>query len=197
MRKNSYTAAALAGTLCVILLAPHGAAFAQQSGANSQMSSENLSPQAQEKLIRKIQSAIIKLPYFGVFDNIAFQLQGRTVILLGSVTSEHSQTKQDAERAVKKVEGVQNVVNNIQVLPPGPLDARLRREVYNAIYNYGPLFIYSNDKNNPPIRIIVSAARVTLEGQVNTEADKNLCTIRANQVPGVLSVTNNLRVVKG
>ncbi len=200
MRKTFSSAAALACTLCLILLAARGPspAFAQQNGAApSQMSSENLSPQAQAKLIKKVQSAILKLPYFGVYDNIAFQLQGRTVILLGSVTSEHAQTKQDAERAVQKVEGVDKVVNKIQVQSPGPIDERLRREVYNAIYNYGPLFKYSNDKVNPPIRIIVQNARVTLEGVVNTETDKGLCTLRANQVSGVLSVTNNLRVAKG
>ncbi len=202
MRRTFFSAAALACTLCLILLAPRGVVpvFAQQSGSapsQSQMSSENLSPQAQAKMIKKIQSAIIKLPYFGVYDNIAFELRGRTVILLGSVTSEHAQTKQDAERAVQKVEGVDKVVNNIQVLSPGPIDDRIRREVYRAIYSYGPLFKYSNDKNNPPIRIIVQSARVTLEGAVDSEADKNLCTLRVNQVPGVISVTNNLRVVKG
>ena len=155
-----------------------------------------LSPEAQQQLIKKIQKALLKLPYFGVFDNIAFELKGRTVVLLGSVSSQHSQTKQDAERAVKKIEGVEQVVNNIQVQSPGPLDDRLRRQVYNAIYKYGPLFKYSNDKVNPPIRIIVQSARVTLEGVVDNETDKNLCTQRVNQVPGVLSVTNNLRVEK-
>jgi|SRR5271166_4617143 len=203
---NAYSSILLLMTLCLPLLAasavaspisPSGLLARQAGSAPSPMSSETMSPEAQAKLIKKVQSAILKLPYFGVFDNIAFELQGRTVTLIGSVTSEHSQTKQDAERAVKKVEGVEKVVNNIEVLPPGPLDDRLRRQVYSAIYNYGPLFKYSNDKVNPPIRIIVKNARVTLEGVVDTEADKNLCTLRANQVRDVLSVTNNLRVVKG
>lgn len=169
----------------------------QNAAASPQTSSEALSPQAQAKLIKKIQSAILKLPYFDVFDNIVFTLQGRTVTLLGSVTSQHSQTKQDAERAVQKIEGVEKVVNNIQVLPPGPLDDRLRRDVYRAIYSYGPLFKYSTDKVNPPIRIIVQNSNVTLEGVVDNETDKGLCTLRTTQVPGVLKVTNNLRVVKG
>jgi len=169
----------------------------QQGGAaSSQTSNEPLSPEAQQKLIRKIQSALLKLPYFGVFDNIAFTLQGRTVTLLGDVTSEHSQTKQDAERAVKKIEGVENVVNNIEVLPPAPFDDRIRRQVYDAIYKYGPLFKYSTNKVNPQIRIIVKGGNVTLEGVVDSEGDKNLCTLRAKQVPGVFSVTNNLRVAK-
>ncbi len=207
MHKPRYAVVVLVITFCLPLLvaarpvppATSGPrAFEQQGGAaQSQMSSEALSPEAQAKLIKKIQSALLKLPYFGVFDNIAFQLQGRIVTLLGSVTSEHSQTRQDAERAVKKIEGVEKVVNNIEVLPPSPLDDRIRRQVYNAIYSYGPLFKYGNNKVNPPIRIIVKGGHVTLEGVVDNETDKGLCTLRANQVPDVFSVTNNLRVVKG
>jgi hyperosmotically inducible protein len=206
MRKTCCAAVVLVMTFCLlplvaarsVPLTSAALASGQQTGAaQSQMSGEALSPEAQAKLIKKIQSALLKLPYFGVFDNIAFQLQGRTVTLLGSVTSEHSQTKQDAERAVKKIEGVEKVVNNIEVLPPAPLDNRIRQQVYNAIYKYGPLFKYGNNKVNPPIRIIVKGGHVTLEGVVDTETDKNLCTQRANQVPDVFSVTNNLRVVKG
>jgi len=208
MRKTCCSLTIVVMTLCLAMPASAGSTppwstasgFAGQPVGvpQSQMSSEALSPEAQQKLIKKIQSALIKLPYVDAFDNIAFTLQGRTVTLLGSVTSAHSQTKEDAARSVKKIEGVDNVVNNIQVLPPGPLDDRLRREVYRAIYSYGPLFKYSNDKVNPPIRIIVSGGHVTLEGVVNNETDKNLCTMRANQVPGVIGqVTNNLRVAKG
>lgn len=208
MRKTFCSLMVVVMTLCPAMLGAASPALSpsvassvagQQAGAGqSQMSSEALSPEAQQKLIKKIQSAIVKLPYLDAFDNIAFELQGRTVILLGSVTSAHSQTKQDAERAVKKIEGVEKVVNNIEVLPPGPLDDRLRRQVYTAIYSYGPLFKYGNNKVNPPIRIIVRAGHVTLEGVVDNETDKNLCSLRANQVPGVIGpVTNNLRVVKG
>jgi len=166
----------------------------QASGAQSRAPNETLSPAAQAKLIEKVRHALLLLPYFGVFDNIAFQLQGRTVILQGQVVQ--SILKPDAEKAVKKVEGVEKVVNNIEVLPPSPMDEQIRHRVYRAIYSYGPLFKYSNNKVNPPIRIIVKNARVTLEGVVDTETDKNLCTMRVNQVPSVLSVTNNLRVVK-
>jgi hyperosmotically inducible periplasmic protein len=206
MRNTCCAVTVLVMTLCLLPLVgarsvpmtSAALALAPQAGAaQSQMSAEPLSPEARAKLIQKIQSALLKLPYFGVFDNIAFELQGRTVTLLGSVTSEHSQTKQDAERAVKRIEGVEKVVNNIEVLPPNPVDERIRREVYRAIYSYGPLFKYGNNKVNPPIRIIVKGGHVTLEGVVDTEADKNLASLRANQVPGVFSVTNNLRVAKG
>ena len=133
------------------------------------------------------------LPYYGVFDNIGYILSGRTVTLTGQVVRQS--LKPDAEYAVKKVEGVDKVINQIEILPPGPLDQRIREQVRRAIYSYGPLFKYAN-LPNPPIRIIVKGARVTLTGVVDTETDKNLCTMQANQVPDVLSVTNNLRVVK-
>jgi hyperosmotically inducible periplasmic protein len=161
--------------------------------AQSQMQSEQVSPEAQQAIVQKVIHAIVMLPYYGVYDNIGFRLQGRTVILEGQVL--RSSLKPDAERAVKKVEGVDKVVNNIEVLPPGPMDQRIREQVRQAIYGDGALFKYAN-MPNPPIRIIVKNARVTLTGVVDTETDKGLCTMRANQVSDALSVTNNLRVVK-
>jgi hyperosmotically inducible protein len=175
--------------------APQGQAVSNQpaAGNQNQMSSDAMSPEVQAKLVNGVRHAILMLPYFGVFDNLAFRLQGRTVILEGQVL--RASLKPDAERAVKKVEGVDNVINKIEVLPPGPMDQSIREAVRQAIYSYGPLFKYSNNPI-PPIRIIVKSARVTLEGVVNNETDKGLCTLRANQVPDVLSVTNNLRVSK-
>jgi hyperosmotically inducible protein len=161
--------------------------------AQGQAPEGTLSPEAQAKIAKAINHNLIMLPYYGVFDNLVYQIQGRTVILTGQVTN--SSLKPDAERAVKKVEGVEKVVNNIEILPPSPLDHQIRERVKQAIYSYGPLFKYSRNPN-PPIRIIVKNARVTLEGVVDTEGDKNLCTMRVNQISSVLSVTNNLRVVK-
>jgi hyperosmotically inducible periplasmic protein len=153
-----------------------------------------LSPETQAKIMQAINHALIMLPYYGVFDNLAYLLQGRTVILQGQVVN--PSLKPDAERAVKKVEGVDKVVNKIEILPPSPMDQQIRERVRQAIYGgYGPLFKYAN-MPNPPIRIIVKNARVKLEGVVDSEGDKNLCTMRVNQISSVLSVTNNLRVVK-
>jgi hyperosmotically inducible periplasmic protein len=163
------------------------------SAAQTQIQSQELSPEAQGALAKKVVHAIVMLPYYGVYDNIGFKLNGRTVTLTGQVL--RSSLKPDAEYAVKKVEGVDKVVNEIEVLPPGRIDQRIREQVRQAIYGYGPLFKYAN-LPNPPIRIIVKSARVTLTGVVDNETDKNLCTMRANQVSDVLSVTNNLRVVK-
>jgi hyperosmotically inducible protein len=103
-------------------------------------------------------------------------------------------TKSDAENAVKHIEGVEKVVNNIEVLPPSNMDDRIRRQVYSAIYSYGPLFKYGN-MSVPPIHIIVKNGRITLTGVVDSETDKNLAGMRANQVPGTFGVTNNLRVI--
>lgn len=161
--------------------------------APGQIQSQDLSPETQMELVKKIRHAILMLPYYGVFDTLGFRLQGRTVILEGQVL--RSSLKPDAQKAVEKIEGVDKVVNSIEVLPPGPIDMSIRRQVQAAIYEYPPFLKYSNQPI-PPIRIIVKNARVTLVGVVDTETDKNLCTMRVNQVSDVLSATNNLQVIK-
>jgi hyperosmotically inducible protein len=133
------------------------------------------------------------LPYLDVFDNLAFKVDGNTVTLLGSVT--RPTLKSDAERAVKGIEGVEKVDNQIEVLPPSPMDDQLRLRLYRAIYGYPSLERYAMPVNKP-IRIIVKAGHVSLEGVVDSEADKNTAGIRANSVPGIFSVENNLQVVK-
>jgi hyperosmotically inducible periplasmic protein len=165
----------------------------QPSGATqSQGANETLSPESQDRLIKEVRHELIMLPYYGVFDNLAFRIDGRTVILEGQVVQ--PVVKSDAENSVKRIEGVEKVVNNIEVLPPSPMDDRIRRAVYRSIYSYGPLFKYGG-MAVPPIHIIVKNARITLDGVVDSETDKNLAGMRANQVPGTFQVTNNLRVV--
>jgi hyperosmotically inducible protein len=131
------------------------------------------------------------LPYFGVFDNIAFKVDGYNVQLLGQVT--RPTIKSDAENAVKHIEGVEKVDNQIEVLPPSPMDDRLRRRLFRAIYGYPALERYALGVQKP-IRIIVKNGHVTLEGVVDSEADKNIAGLRANGVSGIFSVDNNLRV---
>jgi hyperosmotically inducible protein len=131
------------------------------------------------------------LPYFGVFDFIAFKVDGSTVTLLGEVV--RPVLKSDAQNAVKHIEGVENVVNQIEVLPPSSMDDRLRLQLFRAIYQYPALQRYELGVQKP-IRIIVKNGRVTLEGVVDSEGDKNLAGVRANGVPGIFSVTNNLQV---
>jgi len=172
--------------------APHEDGIQQPAGQTMQADNA-LTPQQEDRLIREVRHELLMLPYYGVFDDLQYTVQGRTVTLLGYLSSEHSQTKKDAERAVKKIEGVDNVVNNIEVLPPSPLDDRIRRQLYNRIYGYGPLFKYAN-LSIPPIHIVVKNGHAIFDGVVDTETDKNLVTMQAKQVPDVFSVTNNLQV---
>jgi osmotically-inducible protein OsmY len=139
---------------------------------------------------KKIRKALVTLPYYGVFDNLEYQLKGSTVILSGQVV--RPTTKSDAARRVAKIEGVTEVVNNIEVLPLSSFDDSIRLRTYRAIYRTGSLYRYSLG-TNPSIHIIVNRGNVTLEGSVANEQDKRLAYLVANSVSGVFSVTNNLR----
>ena len=149
---------------------------------------------ATERITREVRHELLMLPYFTVFDNIAYKVDGYNVTLLGQVT--RPVLKSDAENAVKKIDGVEHVDNQIEVLPTSPMDDRLRIRLYRAIYGYPPLQKYALGVQKP-IRIIVKNGKVTLEGVVDSDADKNMVNIRANGVSGTFGVTNNLQVVKG
>jgi hyperosmotically inducible protein len=149
------------------------------------------SARSQERITKEVRHELLMLPYFGVFDNIAYKVDGPTVTLLGQVV--RPVTKSDAESSVKHIEGVEKVDNQIEVLPPSPMDDRIRTEVFRSIYGYPALEKYALGVQKP-IRIIVKNGHITLEGVVDSEADKNLAGIRANGVPGTFSVENNLRV---
>ena len=131
------------------------------------------------------------LPYYSVFDNLAYKVNGYTVTLEGQVTQ--PTTKSDAEKSVKKIEGVESVVNNIEVLPLSPMDDGIRRAVYRAIYSQPGLEMYSL-RAVPTIHIIVKNGQVTLTGAVANSGDKDRAGIAANGVSGVFSVTNDLQV---
>ena len=146
---------------------------------------------SEERITREVRHELLMLPFFGVFDYIAFKVDGSTVTLLGQVV--RPTLKSDSENVVKRIEGVEKVVNQIEILPPSPMDDRLRLELFHAIYGYAPLEKYSLGVQKP-IRIIVKSGHVTLEGVIDNESDKNLVTIRANSVSGIFSVTNNLQV---
>jgi hyperosmotically inducible periplasmic protein len=141
---------------------------------------------------KEVRHELAMLPYFTVFDNIAFQVQGGTVTLVGQVTN--PTLKSDSENVIKHIEGVDRVVNNIQVLPPSPMDNQSRIALYRAIYGFPSLEKYAMGVQKP-IRIIVNNGHVTLEGVVDNQSDKDTAGIRANGVPGIFSVTNNLQVV--
>ena len=151
------------------------------------------SSKSQERIVKEVRHELLMLPYFGVFDYIAFKVNGSTVTLLGQVV--RPTLKSDAENAIKHIEGVEKVENQIEVLPPSPMDDRLRLQLFRAIYQEPALQKYELGVQKP-IRIIVKNGHVTLEGVVDNEADKNLAGVRANSVPGIFSVANNLQVSK-
>jgi hyperosmotically inducible periplasmic protein len=150
-------------------------------------------PQAEERIVKEVRHQLLLLPRLSVFDNLAFKVEGYKVTLLGQVRE--PVLKSDAGNAVKHIEGVEQVDNQIEVLPTSPMDDGLRRRLYVAIYGDPALEKYAMPVVKP-IRIIVKNGHVTLEGVVDSEADKNLAGMRANGVPGIFSVTNNLQVVK-
>jgi hyperosmotically inducible protein len=150
------------------------------------------SARGQERIIREVRHELLMLPYFGVFDSIAFKVEGSTVTLLGAVV--RPSLKSDAENSIKHIEGVEKIDNQIEVLPPSPMDDGLRIRLFHEIYGYPALEKYSLGVQKP-IRIIVKNGRVSLEGVVDNETDKNLAGLRANSVPGIFAVTNNLQVV--
>jgi len=154
---------------------------------------QGIPARAEERIQREVRHEILMLPYYNVFDNITYKVEGYNVTLMGQVTQ--PVLKKDVENVVKRIEGVEKVNNQIEVLPTSGMDAQLRRKLYRAIYGYDALERYAMPVVKP-IRIIVKNGNVTLEGVVDNEMDKNLANVRANGVSGVFSVTNNLKVVK-
>jgi hyperosmotically inducible protein len=140
-----------------------------------------------------VRHELVMLPYYSVFDDLGYQVDGSTVILTGDVV--RPVLKSDAENVVKRIPGVTNVVNNIRVLPLSTFDNQLRRAVYRSVFSFGSLYRYAMGAI-PSVHIIVDNGHVTLKGVVDNEGDKNLAYIRANGVPGVFSVTNDLRVAE-
>lgn len=142
-------------------------------------------------LTKEVRHQLVMLPWLTIFDNLEYKVDGTKITLMGQVV--RPALKEDAGRSVKSIEGVTEVDNQIQVLPPSPMDDRIRRAEYRAIYGFANLWKYAMGAL-PAVHIIVDSGRVSLYGVVDSEADKNLIGMRANTVPGVFSVTNNLQV---
>lgn len=145
-----------------------------------------------DRITREVRHELLLLPYYGVFDNLAYKVgPDGTVTLLGEVA--RPSLKSDAENVVKKIEGVEKVDNQIKVLPVSGNDDQIRRATYRAIYGNSTLAPYSM-RAVPPIHIIVDHGHVTLEGVVARQMDKQIAEMQAKSVPGVFSVDDNLRV---
>jgi len=164
-------------------------AVAQQGSQPAQSSAGD--QKMQQRITREVRHELAMLPQLSIFDNLAFKVDGNTVTLLGQVRN--AVLKSDAEHVVKHIEGVEQVNNQIETLPPSPNDDRIRAQVARAIFNDARLFPYAI-QSLPPIHIIVKGGHVNLEGVVRDQGDKNEAGIRANEVPGVFSVQNDLQV---
>ena len=145
-----------------------------------------------DRIIKEVRHELVMLPFYGVFDNLAYKVDpDGTVTLLGQVA--RPVLKSDAENVVKHIEGVEKVVNNIEVLPTSINDDQIRRAAYRAIYGNEVLSQYQL-RAVPPIHIIVKNGHITLEGVVARSMDKQIAGVQANSVQGAFSVTNNLVV---
>ena len=149
-------------------------------------------PENESHLVQEVRHQLVMLPYYTIFDDLAFRVDGSTVTLMGAVTN--PVLKSSAENVVKHIEGVTQVNNQIEVLPVSPMDCQIRRAEARAIYGDPQIGDRYGNQALPPIHIIVKNGHVTLEGVVANTFDKNLINVRANSVPNVFSVQNNLQV---
>lgn len=146
-----------------------------------------------QRIERKVYSEILKLPFYGIFDIIRFQVDNGTVTLSGKVIN--AINRKSAEKRIIRLAGVNNVVNNIEVLPLSRFDNSIRRRTLRTITSRGNLFRYFLGSNSA-IKIIVDRGHVSLEGFVRTKGDSRLANLLANSVSGTFSVNNNLVVTK-
>src|SRR3954469_11578430 len=183
-------------TLALLLISvPAGPAVFGASSMQSEQPKVNLSasPAMSMMVSDEVRHQLLMLPDYGIFDWIECDIHpDRTATLRGQVT--RPTLKSEAENALRKIESIPSVDNQIEVLPISPTDDQIRIAVYRAIFRYeGPLFRYAT-QSIPPIHIIVNNGRVTLKGVVATDADSQQAFMAANGVSGVFEVKNELRV---
>ena len=187
----------LTSLFCVSLFAVCVALAASSSSAATPVPEKNQSSSAtgnsEAELANQVRHQLVMLPWYSVFDNLQYTVQGNEVILSGEVV--RPVVKDEAASAVKHIKGVQEVDDQIEVLPLSPFDHQIRRAELREIYSFPSLQRYGMG-TMPSIHIIVKNGHVTLEGVVDNQTDKDLAGLRANGVPNVFSVTNNLRVLK-
>src|SRR5215472_13887228 len=161
------------------------------AGSTSLAFADASNPSADQRLAGRVRHELAMIPQVTVFDNLGYRVDGGTVTLYGQVRN--AVVKDEAQNSIKHLEGVERVNNQIEVLPPSFSDDRIRRQMARAIYKDSSMFNYAIQPV-APIRIVVKNGHVDLEGVVRTERDKDVAFIRANEVPGVFSVQNNLQV---
>lgn len=188
MKTKSKLLGILVAATLALLVTP---LFAAGANGAKEKQSDSTYGQPGSYLERHVRHELLMLPYYSVFDNLEFRVNGDTVILSGQVV--RPVLKSDAAHAVQHVEGVRQVINNIQVLPVSSFDDRIRLATFRAIYGNPAMTKYAIQPIKP-IRIIVDNGHVTLVGVVANEMDRNIAYLQANRVPNVFSVTNDLRV---
>jgi hyperosmotically inducible protein len=183
----------LLGLLTLVLLSA-AAGLAQQKKSHDDVFTPG--PADEAAMAMKIRHNLLMLPYFSIFDDLTFQLDGTVVTLRGACPPEPPwDISSDAERAVKQVPGVTKVINEIKVLPLSPMDWQIRRAEARAIYGDPTIGMRYGHQALPTIHIIVENGHVTLDGVVDNAMDDTLIRTRANEVPNVFSVTDNLVVL--
>lgn len=187
-----------AAVMSAMIFGAHARSQEKQNQNRPQLQSESAprpegEARSANRLARQVRNELVTLPYYDVFDWLEGEVRADgTVVLRGQVT--RPTIKSDAEARVKDVEGVSQVVNEIEVLPLSPNDDRIRRALYIRIFNRnGPLYQYSF-RAVPPIHIIVNRGRVTLKGVVATQLESTYAYTQANSQPGVFEVKNELIV---
>jgi len=177
----------------LIALAFAGAGMAISANAEIPVAAPQQVTRANDEalLSKQVRRQLVMLPWTGVFDNLEYKMDGSQVVLMGQVVNPW--TKSDAENSVKSIRGITQVVNKIQVLPLSMFDNQIRWAEYRAIFSNTSLSRYAMGVN-PSIRIIVDNGHVTLVGYVDSKMDRQIAGIRAGAVPGVFSVTNDLRL---
>lgn len=185
---------AVAGAAAIFWTLPGVLNAADKDKTPSHLDPYVAGPASESALIKEVRHSLLMLPYYGVFDDLGFNVNGSTVTLTGQVND--PVLKSDAANAVKNIKDVTNVINNIQVLPLSPADNAIRIAAYRAIYNDPTISVRYAYRATPPIHIIVKNGHVRLEGVVASQADKDLIGVRVNSVPGAFSVENDLQVSK-
>ncbi len=187
------------GLMCIALLGA-GMAGAQQNQPNAQQNQPNQvftagSPD-EEQLAKEVRHSLLMLPYYSIFDDLSFSLNGTVVTLEGACPSTPPlDIKSDAENTVKRIKGVTQVINNIKELPLSPMDDQIRQALVKAIYGDPEIGTRYGYQALPSIHIIVDNGHVTLKGVVDNQMDDTMIRMRANQVPNVFSVTDDLQIL--
>ena len=179
----------LSSTLMVFT--PFVSSRAQTSEKRPELQRRRGEGRTSQRLVERVGHELRMLPYYSVFDNLEYRVSGNGVELLGQVV--RPTLKSDAEGVVKRIEGVERVINHIEVLPLSPNDDRIRVACYRAVFSTPSLQRYAAPPV-PTIHMIVKNGNITLVGVVDSDSDRNVAKLKASTVAGAFSVTNKLRV---